>query len=50
MTAVQEEKALKPRWKGNSYLARGKKFETVEVRFREVDTVRLHSVTYLRTI
>lgn len=49
MTVVRVEKALKPIWEGISYVARGKKYGTVKVRFREAATARLLSATPLRT-
>lgn len=49
MSRILVGKALKLIWHEISYLARGKKLGTVEVKFREVDITRLHSVTPLRT-
>lgn len=45
VSEVQVEKALRPVWQAISYIARGRKYWTVEVKLWETATARLNSAT-----
>lgn len=49
MTTARIEKNSQTKLQGISFLARGKKIGTVEMRFREVAIARMRSATLLKT-